>query len=211
MKYRVLGVFILFVILLSIVVLNFAIEVFFTRPVAVSTTIVAENAVSVSFPEVFRRSWKTAIIVPPTTVDISGNRSFLLDAKYLCYYDGRYYWVADSLMIVDFADDQDLIGLPVIGGIDFKLADGVYTPVGATPVWIEEVLKTLLSDDRVVSLIAYMDFKGSFLILRRGIKVKVTDWKKVSVDGDLLVELEKTAVDRSEYMFLSDGKLLRVR
>ena len=211
MKKRVLAIFGLLVLVLFAGVINFAIEVFFTEPKTVNTTIIAENAVFVDFPAAFRRSWKTAIIVPPTTVDVSGNRSFLLKGKYLFFYDNKYYWVSENLIIVDFANYEDLIGLPVVDGIDFKLANGVYTPTGNTPEWIEEILNTLLADDRVLSLITYIDFEDSFLILRRGIKVKVTDWKKVVVYKELLVELEKTAADKSEYMFLSDGKMLRVR
>jgi hypothetical protein len=48
------------------------------------------------------------------------------------------------------------------------------------------------------------------LLLRRGIRVKVLDWESLNTNKELLLQLEN-ASDRSEYIFLSDGKLLRAR
>lgn len=189
---------------------NFVIESFFSGPVVQLTRIVNPEEILVEFPTAFRRSWKTDIIYPPATIDISGSRVFLKPGRYLVHYNGNYYWVSDDFVIVDYASIEEITGYPVIGGLNFILAEGIYRVAGKNIDEFTGAVEGILADRRLVGLVSYLDYRQNSMLLRRGIKVKVLDWGRLNANKDLLLQLEN-ASDRSEYIFLSDGKLLRAR
>jgi hypothetical protein len=189
---------------------NFVIESFFSGPVVQLTRIVNPEEILVEFPTAFRRSWKTDIIYPPATIDISGSRVFLKPGRYLVHYNGNYYWVSDDFVIVDYASIEEITGYPVIGGLNFILTEGIYRVAGKDIDEFTGAVEGILADRRLVGLVSYLDYRQNSMLLRRGIKVKVLDWGRLNANKDLLLQLEN-ASDRSEYIFLSDGKLLRAR
>lgn len=193
-----------------IAIVNFVLESFFTTPVAQFTRIVNPQESTVEFPTAFRRRWKTDIIYPPATVDISGNRVFLKPGKYIVHYEDSYYWVSEDFIIVDHAGIDEIVDYPVVGGLNFNLIEGVYEAAGKDIRDFTEAVEGILAERRIVGLISYFDFQNNSMLLRRGIKVKVLDWGKLAENKDLLLQLEN-ASDRSEYIFLSNGKLLRAR
>ncbi|HNQ70939.1 DUF4894 domain-containing protein [Mesotoga prima] len=189
---------------------NFVLESFFTEPVEQLTRIVNKDEILIEFPLAFRRAWKTDIIYPPGSVDVSGGRVYLKPGKYIVSYEGKYYWVSEDFVIVDYAHLSEILSYPIMGGIQFILTDGVYVASERDIDIFAGAVEGILADRRVLALVSYFDFKNNVLLLRRGIRVKVLDWESLNTNKELLLQLEN-ASDRSEYIFLSDGKLLRAR
>jgi len=189
---------------------NFVLESFFTAPVEQLTRIVNSGEILVEFPMAFRRTWKTDIIYPPGSIDVSGGRVFLKPGKFVVSYKDKYYWVSEDFVIVDYADLTEIFNHPVIGGVRFLLTNGVYVASERDIDIFAGAVEGILADRSVLALVSYFDFENNVLLLRRGIRVKVMDWESLEVNRELLLQLEN-ASDRSEYIFLSDGKLLRAR
>jgi len=189
---------------------NFVLESFFTAPVQQLTRIVNFGEILVEFPLAFRRTWKTDIIYPPGSIDVSGGRVFLKPGKFLVSYRDKYYWVSDDFVIVDYADLSEVVSNPIIGGVSFLQENGIYIATERDIEIFAGAVEGILADRRVLALVSYFDFENNVLLLRRGIRVKVLDWESLEANKDLLLQLEN-ASDRSEYIFLSDGKLLRAR
>ncbi|SSC13728.1 conserved protein of unknown function [Mesotoga infera] len=193
-----------------VAIINFIVESFFTVPLAQFTKIVNPEETVIEFPLAFRRRWKTDIIYPPATVDVSGNRVFLKPGKYIVFYDDSYYWVSEDFVIVDHASMDEITSFPVVGGLNFVLVEGVYKAIDNNIDDFTGAVEGILAERRISRLVAYFDYRNNTLFLRRGITIKVLDWEKLSASKELLLQLEN-ASDRSEYIFLSDGKLLRAR
>ncbi|HAA84802.1 MAG TPA: hypothetical protein DCE14_00375 [Kosmotogaceae bacterium] len=192
-------------------VLSFAAEALFSDPVDVRVSIISDQRRTVRFPSVMSVSGSPVIIVPATTEPVGGDRFIVKSAEFVAYFENSHYWVSDDLVITDFVKRVELREVPVISGVDFKLEQGEFRVIANEEVELLAHVKRLLSDGRIWSIVAHVDLFDGYLLLKRGIKITVYDWDKLSRSTDALYNLSLTAMDKTEYLFLGEGKLLRVR
>jgi len=192
-------------------VLSFAAEALFSNPVEVRVSIIGNQRKTVNFPTVTRVSGTPVIIVPATTEPLGGDRFIVKSAEFVAYFENSHYWVSDDLVITDFVKTVELREAPVISGVDFRLEQGEFRVMDDEEVELLAHVKRLLSDGKIWSIVAHVDLFDGYILLKRGIRITVYDWEKLSRSPDALYNLSLTAMDRTEYLFLGEGKLLRVR
>lgn len=192
-------------------VANFMVEVYFTKARDMKIFVVDGRSVEVEFPKVFKRSWNTDIIVPPTTKFISEGRVYLPKAVYIVYFFDRYYWASKELVLLDFADIETVFLNPVISGLHFRFEDAGYVLADENSDLIRRVLKSLYNRQRILRELSNIDFQANKIFLKRGITIQVFDWRIVEEKPEIIENLVSNAEDRSKYLLMSDGKMLRVR
>jgi len=195
----------------TIGLINFVVEIYFTRAHDMRILVVDNRSVEVEFPKVFKRSWNTDIIVPPTTEFISEGRVYLPEADYIVYFLDRYYWASKELVLLDFADVEAVFLNPVISGLHFRFEDAGYVLANENSDLILRVLKSLYGRRSILRELSNIDFETNKIFLKRGITIQVFDWRVVEEKPEIIQNLINNAEDRSKYLLMSDGKILRVR
>lgn len=192
---------------------NFTIEVFFTETRNNTYLVYTENGdeYTLDFPGVFVKKWYADIIVPPGMEKLPGNRLMFKNARYIFYYGNDYYWVNESIEIIDFAKIEDIKTNIVYTGLDFFNNDGVYSIRKDMIDGIHDIVNKSGSLGRGNVTVSYVDISNKRIVLRRGISVRIFDWETLDLIDNSFYEIIEKSDDRSEFVLFSDGKLLRVR
>ncbi len=213
MRRRVFILFFIIGCLWIIGLANFTVEVFFTETRNNRYLVYTENGneYTLDFPGVFVKKWYADIIVPPGMEKLPGNRLMYKSARYIFYYENNYYWVNESIEIIDFATIEELKTNVIFTGLDFFDIDGVYS---IRKDMIEEIhdivsMSELLDNNNVTT--SYVDIENKRIVFRRGIEVRIFEWETLGLIDDSFYEIIEKSDDGSEFVLFSDGKLLRVR
>ncbi|MFO7881883.1 MAG: DUF4894 domain-containing protein [Kosmotogaceae bacterium] len=213
MRRRVFILFLIIGCLWIIGLANFTVEVFFTETRNNSYLVYTENGdeYTLDYPGVFVKKWYADIIVPPGMEKLPGNRLMFKSARYIFYYENNYYWVNESVEIIDFATIEELKTNIIYTGLDFSHIDGVYSIREGMIEEIRDIANKSNSINHNNVKISYVDIESKHIVFRRGISVRIFEWETLDLIDNSFYEIIEKSDDGSEFVLFSDGKLLRVR
>ncbi|OAA23780.1 DUF4894 domain-containing protein [Kosmotoga sp. DU53] len=99
----------------------------------------------------------------------------------------------------------------MISGLHFRFEDAGYVLANENSDLILRVLKSLYGRRSILRELSNIDFETNKIFLKRGITIQVFDWRVVEEKPEIIQNLIDNAEDRSKYLLMSDGKILRVR
>ena len=127
-------------------------------------------------------------------------------------YLNNYYWISEDFVIVDFANSNEVMTIPLVSGVDFKLDEiGEFHLSENNPEWVVEVVQRIYDDENVLKLISLIDFQNNVLYLKRGIRIQIFDWKDFSFYKDKIIEIYYDSEDMQKYLYKENGDMQRVR
>ncbi len=191
--------------------ISFATSVLFYDVSEIRVSVIDTHTREVRFPTVMGVSRSPVIIIPATSEPVGGDRFLIKEAVFVTHFQDRHYWVSEDLIITDFVRPGELRDVPVVSGVSFILERGEFKVVSDIQKELLVHVKRLLSDGKIWSIVSHVDLVNGCILLKRGIQITVFDWEKLSKSTEALYDLSLTALDKTEFLFLGEGRLLRVR
>lgn len=212
MKIRVSLILILLIVFIAVVFVNFLIKIYFTKPVERNLEAIGKETVEVNYPAFLASAFQSVDFHPPTSNDLPGCRFFIKPGRYIMNYLNNYYWISEDFVIVDFANSNEVMTIPLVSGVDFKLDEsGEFHLSENNPEWVVEVVQRIYDDENVLKLISLIDFQNNVLYLKRGIRIQIFDWKDFSFYKDKIIEIYYDSEDMQKYLYKENGDMQRVR